>query len=141
MKFLSSMRAERSIAQFLGESDVDAPSAKKAAESLRKMGSGAISPVIDALGTADKNQATVLVETLTSNLNDDTFRHFAAGLGHVDQRCVSGVATALARSTTYNPNRLVDLLGDEGVSKSAVIEVLRAKKARLNVAGLLRPRI
>ena len=45
MKFLSSIRAERSIAQFLGESDVDAPAAKKAAESLKKMGAGAISPV------------------------------------------------------------------------------------------------
>ncbi|MFW2403775.1 MAG: protein kinase domain-containing protein [Gammaproteobacteria bacterium] len=138
MKFLSSMRAERSIAQFLGENDIDAPAAKKAAESLRKLGGGAISPVIDALGTADKAQTGVLVDTLCANLNDDTFRQFAAGLGHDDQRCVSGVAWALANSSGYNANRLIDLLGDEGVSKPAVIDVLRAKKARLNIGALLR---
>jgi len=138
MKLLSSLRAERSITQFLGESDVDAPAAKRAAESLRKLGSGAISPVIDALATADKSQTSVLVDTLCSNLNDDTFRQFAAGLGHSDQRCVSGVAWALAHSSGYNPNRLVELLGDEGVSKPAVIDVLRAKRDRLNVSALLR---
>ncbi len=138
MKFLSSLRAERSIAQFLGESDVDAPAAKKAAESLRKLGGGAVARVIDALATADKNQTTVLVETLASQLNDDTFRQFAAGLGHSDQRCVSGVAWALSNATSYNPNRLVDLLGDEGVSKPAVIDVMRNKKDRLNLASLMR---
>lgn len=138
MKFLSSLRAERSIAQFLGESDVDAPAARKAAESLRKLGGGAVSSVIDALATADKNQTTVLVETLASQLNDDTFRQFAAGLGHSDQRCISGVAWALANATSYNPNRLVDLLGDEGVSKPAVIDVLRNKKDRLNLGSLMR---
>lgn len=138
MKFLSSLRAERSIAQFLGESDVDAPAAKKAAESLRKLGGGAVAPVIDALATADKNQTTVLVETLASQLNDDTFRQFAAGLGHSDQRCVSGVAWALSNATSYNPNRLVDLLSDEGVSKPAVIDVMRNKKDRLNLGSLMR---
>jgi len=138
MKFLSSMRAERSIAQFLGESDVDAPAAKKAADSLRKLGSGAIAPVIDALATADKAQTSVLLETLSANLDDDSFRQFAAGLGHSDQRCISGVAWALAHSTGYNVNRLVDLLGDEGVSKPAVIDVLRAKKDRVNTTALLR---
>ena len=132
------MRAERSIAQFLGESDPDAPAARKAAENLRKLGSGAVPAVIDALGTADKAQTVVLVDTLSNNLNDDTFRQYAAGLGHSDQRCVSGVAWALSNSTGYNPNRLVDLLGDEGVSKPAVIDVLRAKKERLNVGALLR---
>ncbi|MGI9341890.1 MAG: protein kinase domain-containing protein [Gammaproteobacteria bacterium] len=138
MKFLSSIRAERSIAQFLGESDVDAPVAKKAAASLKKMGPGAIAPVIDALATADQNQTAVLVDALGGNLNDDTFRQYAAGLGHSDQRCVNGVAWALSHSTGYNPNRLIELLGDEGVSKPAVIDVLRAKKERLSVASLLR---
>jgi len=92
------MRAERSIAQFLGESDVDAPVARKAAESLRKLGGGAVSRVIDALATADKNQSTVLIETLSSQLNDTTFIQFAAGLGHADQRCISGVRQQTRRT-------------------------------------------
>ncbi len=137
MKFISSLRAERSIAQFLGESDVDAPAARKAAESLRKMGGGAVPNVVDALATADKAQTMVLIETLAAQLNDTTFRQFAAGLGHSEQRCVSGVAAALSTGTGYNASKLVDLLGDDGISKPALIEVLRAKKSRLNVGQLL----
>jgi len=138
MKFISSMRAERSIAQFLGESDVDAPAARKATESLRKLGGDAVPNVIAALSTADKTQSTVLIETLSSQLDDKTFRQFAAGLGHPDQRCVSGVATALATGTHYNANNLIDLLGHDGISKSALIDVMRSKKDRLNVDQLLR---
>jgi len=131
------MRAERSIAQFLGESDVDAPAARKAADSLRKLGGSAVPRVIDALATADKNQSSVLIDTLSSQLDDTTFQQFAAGLGHSDQRCVSGVASALATGTTYNANKLVDLLGDDGISKPALIEVMRSKKGRLNIGQLL----
>ncbi len=131
------MRAERSIARFLGESDVDAPVARKAAESLRKLGGGAVPSVIDALATADRDQTMVLIETLGSQLDDTTFRQFAAGLGHSDQRCISGVATALSTGTTYNANKLVDLLGDDGISKPALIEVMRSKKDRLNIGQML----
>jgi len=132
------MRAERSIAQFLGAGDVDDPAARKAAESLRKLGGEAIPKVIDALATADQIQSTVLIETLSSQLNDKTFRQFAAGLGHSDQRCVSGVASALSASTHYNANQLVDLLGNDGISKPALIEVMRSKKDRLNLDQMLR---
>jgi len=132
------MRAERSIAQFLGASDVDDPAARKAAESLRKLGGEAVPKVIDALATADQIQSTVLIETLSHQLNDKTFRQFAAGLGHSDQRCVTGVASALSTSTRYNANQLVDLLGHDGISKPALIEVMRSKKDRLNLDQLLR---
>jgi HEAT repeat protein/tRNA A-37 threonylcarbamoyl transferase component Bud32 len=138
MKLISSLRAERSIAQFLAESDSNAPAAKKAAESLRKLSGGAIPSLIDALAAADKPQTTVLASALASHLSDATFRQFAAGLGHADKRCVAGVAWILSTNNAYNANQLVDLLGDEGVSKPTVIEVLRAKKEQLNINQLLR---
>ena len=137
MKFISSLRAERSITQFLGENDVDAPAARKAAESLRKLGGNAIPSVIDALAMADKNQTMVLIETLGSQLDDTTFRQFAAGLGHADQRCITGVASALSVGTGYTANKLIELLGNEGISKPALIEVMRSKKNRLNIGQLL----
>jgi serine/threonine-protein kinase len=138
MKLISSLRAERSIAQFLAESDANAPAAKKAAESLRKLGNAAIPNLIDALAAADKQQTNVLIATLASHLSDATFGQFAAGLGHADKRCLAGVAWVLSKSSSYNPNQLVDLLGDEGVSKPTVIEVLRTKKDQVNVNQLLR---
>ena len=138
MKLISSLRAERSIAQFLAESDSSAPAAKKAAESVRKLGNGAIPNLIDALASADKTQASVLVSALANHLSDTTFRQFAAGLGHSDKRCVSGVAWVLSKNGGYNPNQLVDLLDDEGVSKPTVIEVLKTKKDEVNINQLLR---
>jgi serine/threonine-protein kinase len=138
MKFLSSLMAERSIAQLLEEPDMNSPTARKAAESLRKVGPSAIPKLIEALGAADRNQTSVIVDTLSGHLNDATFAQLAEGLSHADQRCVSGVATALAAANNYNANQLVDLLGQQGVSTPAVIDILRNKKRRLNVPQLLR---
>ncbi len=137
MKFLSTLKAERSIAQLLEEPDINTPTARKAADRIKKTGAAAIPRVIDALATADKGQATVLIEALTENLNDKTFAELAAGLGHKDQRCVTGVASALAMANNYNAAQLLDLLGQEGVSTPAVIEILRKKKNRLGVPALL----
>lgn len=138
MKFISSFRAEKSIAQFLEARSVDAPDARKAAQTLRNLGTAAIATVIDGLATADKQQASVLIDTLREQISNKTFRQFAAGLGHADPRCVSGVASSLAATNGYNVNMLVDLLNDEGVSKPAVVEILRSKKEQLNMTSLLR---
>jgi HEAT repeat protein/tRNA A-37 threonylcarbamoyl transferase component Bud32 len=138
MKFISSYRAERSVAQFLQARSIDSPGARKAADVLRKLGSGAVPTIIEALSTADKKQSTVLVQALCEHVSDVNFRLFAAGLGHTDQRCVKGVASALAASNGYTVSRLVELLSNEGVSKPAVIEVLRSKKSQLEVSKLLR---
>ena len=137
MKFLSTLKAERSIAQLLEEPSIDTPAARKAAESLKKGGSGVIPKVIDALAMADKDQTTVLVEALATQLNDKTFPELAEGLGHSNQRCVTGVAWALSSANGYSATQLLNLLGQEGVSTPAVIEVLRTKKNRLGVGPLL----
>ena len=81
---------------------------------------------------------SVLIDTLRQQVSDKTFRQFAAGLGHADPRCVSGVASTLAGTNGYNVNMLIDLLSDEGISKPAVVEILRSKKEQLNMANLLR---
>jgi len=111
--------------------------ARKAADSLRKAGPGAIEPMIEALGAADRDQAAVLVDVLGEHLNDKTFPQFAQGLTHTNQRCVGGVARALSGANNYSAKQLLDLLGEEGVSKPAVIEVLRSKKSRLGMPQLL----
>jgi HEAT repeat protein/tRNA A-37 threonylcarbamoyl transferase component Bud32 len=138
MKFLETLKAERSIAQLLEEADVNSPSARKAAESLKKAGPGAIPKLIEALGAADRAQTTILVEALGAQLSDKTFSHFAEGLSHGNQRCVTGVASALSGANNYNATQLLELIGQEGVSTPALIEVLRSKRNRLGVPQLLR---
>ena len=67
-----------------------------------------------------------------------TLAYYSPGLTDSNPRTVAGVSWALSSSTAYNPNRLLDLLSLEEVSKSAVIAVLAAHKQRLNVRELLR---
>ncbi|UCG72503.1 MAG: HEAT repeat domain-containing protein [Chromatiales bacterium] len=138
MKFLSTFKAERSIAKLLEEHDVDSPTSRKAAESLKTIGVNAVPKIIDALAVADKQQTNVLIDALGSQLNDKTFPAYADGLQHSNPRCVQGVSWALSTSGGYNANKLLDLLGTEGVSVPALIDVLRTKKERLGVSGLLR---
>ncbi len=137
MKFISAIKADRSISQLLGEQGVDSAPARKAIESLKKQ-KAAIPRIIDAIGIADKSQASAMVDILSSLLDEKTFPAVAAGLGHSDQGTVSAVAWALSSSGQYNPNRLLELLGDESISTPAVIDVLRASKDRLNVQEVLR---
>ena len=52
MKFISALKAERSISQLLTEPDSNTPAAQKALASLKNSGPGAIPIMIDALATA-----------------------------------------------------------------------------------------
>jgi serine/threonine-protein kinase len=138
MKFISTLKAERSIAQLLAERDMRAPEARKALENLRKLGPMAIPKVIDAFATAEKDHMTALVQTLSDYVSDRTLKDITAGLRHSNTRCVAGTASALAAASNFDANQLLDLLGRDDVSVSAVIDVLRANRKRLNPRELLR---
>jgi HEAT repeat protein/tRNA A-37 threonylcarbamoyl transferase component Bud32 len=138
MKILSTFKAERSISKLLEEHDVNSPTARKALETLRSMGPDAIPKVIDALAVADKSQTAVRMETLATHVSDRSLPMYAEGLRNSNARCVTGVAWALSSSSSYDPNKVLDLLGEEDVSVPAVIDVLRTKKQRLGVSALLR---
>ncbi|MCK6370335.1 MAG: HEAT repeat domain-containing protein [Gammaproteobacteria bacterium] len=138
MKFISTLRAERSLSQLLAVRDLQAPEARKAIESLRKLGPSIIPNLIEAFAGAEREHTTALVQTLSSCVNDQTLKQVAAGLGHGNARCVSGTAAALGAATAYDANQLLGLLGRDDISVSALIEVLRANKSRLNPRELLR---
>ena len=137
MNFLTALQADRLIGQIREEGDPTSPNAKKAFAKLGKLGNGAIPKVLEALATADKRQTVEYVELLSSLITDKTLPLITRGLADGDPRTVSGTAWALSSNKRYNVNRLVDLLGEEDVSKPAVIEVLTAHKDRLNVRQLL----
>jgi serine/threonine-protein kinase len=138
MKFLSTFKAERSIAKLLEESNPESPEARKAAESLKNIGAGALPKLIDALAVADKQQSAVLVDALASQLNDKSFPVFADGLEHSNPRCVQGVGWAMTSTGGYDPNKLLELLGTDGISVPTLMDVIRSKKDKLGVSALLR---
>ncbi len=137
MNFLTGIQADRLIAQIREEADPTSPNAKKAFAKLARLGTSAIPKILEALGTADKRQTVEYVELLSALINDKTLPLITRGLADSDPRTVSGTAWALSSNKRYNVNRLVDLLGEDDISKPAVIEVLNAHKDRLNVRQLL----
>ena len=138
MNFLSALKADRLIAQIQGAGDPASPAARKALDKLRRIGPGAIPQVIEALGHADRRQTVEFVEVLTDLVSDRTFAQVAKGLADSSPRAISGTAWALSSSQNYNPNRLLELLGDETTSKPALLEVMGVHKQRLNLREVLR---
>jgi len=137
MNFLTSMQADRLIAQIREEADPTSASAKKAFQKLGKLGTGAVPKILEALASADKRQTIEYVELLNALISDKTLPLVTRGLADSDPRTVSGAAWALSSNKRYNVNRLVDLLGEDEYSKAAIIEVLQAHKERLNIRQLL----
>ena len=137
MNFLTSIQADRLIAQIREEADPTSANAKKAFQKLGKLGTGAIPKILEALASADKRQTVEYVELLSALTNDKTLPLVTRGLADSDPRTVSGTAWALSGNKRYNVNRLVDLLGEDEYSKAAIIEVLQAHKERLNIRQLL----
>src|SRR5262245_8617778 len=125
MKFLSTLKAERSIAQLMAERDVQAPEAQKAIDSLRKLGPSVIPQLIEAMGSAEKDHMSALAQTLATQVTAVTLKEVMAGLANGNARCVAGTALALANATNYDPNQLLEYLGKEDYAVSALIDVLR----------------
>jgi serine/threonine-protein kinase len=138
MKFLSALKAERCITQLLAEPDAGTPDARRALDSLRGLGPDAIPKLVDALASADREHTAALVSTLASLAADRTLPQFAAGLSHDNRQAIAGVARALAIGRDFDPNKLLAMLGQEAVSKPALMEVLTAHRRRLNPRELLR---
>jgi serine/threonine-protein kinase len=137
MSFLSSMKAERLIADIKASGDPTSPNAKKALARLASMGTGAIEPILEALSSADKNETLAYVDVLSNLIDAKTFPMIAAGLSDSNPRAVAGVAWALAGSKNYPQSMLLELLSREGVSKPAVLDIISAQKTRFSVRELL----
>jgi len=137
MNFLTTLQADRLIAQIREEADPSSATGKQLFAKLGKLGGAAIPKILEALASADKRQTAEYVEILSSLVSDKTLPLITRGLADGDPRMASGTAWALSSSKRFNVNRLVDLLGEDEYSKAGLVEVLQAHKDRLNVRQLL----
>jgi len=137
MSFFSGLRADRLITQIVSTKDPQDPETQKAAARLKSLGGAAIEPLFAALADADKNATVVFVDILTSVVNAKTFSSFARGLVEGGPRVVAGISWALSSSRAYPPHLLLDALSLEGISKSALIDIIAAQKQRFSVRELL----
>lgn len=93
--------------------------------------------ILEALGSADKQQTAEYVELLSKLTSDKTLMTVSRGLADTDPRTVAGTAWALSSSKSYNINRLAELLSEDEYSKSAIIDVLTTHRSKLNIRQLL----
>jgi serine/threonine-protein kinase len=137
MSFLSNFRADRLITQIKSSNDILGTETQKSVTKLKELGPKGIEAVLAALPDADKHATVALVDVLASLATAKAFPAFVEALVTGSPRVVAGVAWALTSSRGYPPHLLLDALTVPGVSKSAVLEIINAQRARFSVRELL----
>ncbi|HYM42372.1 MAG TPA: HEAT repeat domain-containing protein [Steroidobacteraceae bacterium] len=137
MSFFTNLRADRLIMEIRSSPDAASPATQKAVAKLKEVGPGAIESIFGALPDSDKGATLALVEVLASLVNQKTFPQFVRGLIEGSPRVISGIAWALTSNRNFPAHLLLDALNTQGVSKSALLEVIAAQKSRFTVRELL----
>src|SRR5580704_10411533 len=137
MSFFTNLRADRLVTEIRSGAGPNDRVVQKAAAKLKDLGPGAIDAVLGALPEADKNTTVVMVDVLSSLISAKTFPRFIQGLVEGSPRVIAGISWALTTSRNFPPNLLLEALAVPGVSKSAVLEIVAAQKARYTVRDLL----
>jgi eukaryotic-like serine/threonine-protein kinase len=137
MAFFTNLRADRLVTEIRSSPDPTSPATQRAIKGLKEIGPGAIEVIFGALPEADRGSTMAFVDVLSGLVSQKTFPQFVRGLVEGSPRVVSGITHALGGSTNYPAQMLLDALATQGVSKSAVLEVINAQKSRFNVRELL----
>ncbi len=137
MSFFTNLRADRLIHEIRTSSDPSNPATQKAVAALKQVGPGAIESIFAALPEADKAATLALVDVLAALLNPKTFPQYMQGLIEGSPRVISGISWALTSNRNYPAHLLLDALNTQGISKSALLEVITAQKSRFSVRELL----
>ncbi|MFK7888560.1 MAG: HEAT repeat domain-containing protein [Gammaproteobacteria bacterium] len=138
MKLFRNLKADKLTKQLITLREHDTDAAKKAISALEAVGDSAVPKVVDALALADKRQMVTFVELLGRLLTEKNADAYFESLTSDSGRAVAGVAWALSTSRNYNPNRLVDLLEREDISKAKLFEIIEAQKKNIDARRLLR---
>jgi HEAT repeat protein/tRNA A-37 threonylcarbamoyl transferase component Bud32 len=137
MSFLANFRADRLISQIKSSTNILGNEAQRAIAKLKELGSSAIEPTLAALPDADKHATVAFVDVLAALASIKTFPIFAEALIQGSPRVIAGVAWALTSSRGYPPHLLLDALAKPGISKSAILEIINAQRARFSIRELL----
>ena len=135
MKFFDKLRVKKSLDVLLGTAAVPGPEQEQALARLTQLGRAAIPHVLPALGTVPT--PTVLVDFLTRRVDNASLADFVAGLTDRNPRVVTQVVTILARSKSYDPHPLLELLAAPTAPRAALLQILTARPEALRPAALL----
>ena len=137
MKFLTSLRGERHLADIKTSGDLASPKSRKAIEKLISLGGDAIPMVLAALSNADKRETMAYVEVLSGLADARNLPALLEGLADSSPRTVAAVSWALSSAKGYPATQLLESLKNPDVSSAALLEVIAAHKHRIPLRDLL----
>jgi len=136
MRLLERYRVERPIERLLSARTMERHA--RDLEALRRKPQQAIARLFararDATDRETRRRVQVLLYKL---LDNDTAEHVAAGLASPEPMAARAAQAVLKRSSAYNPNFLLPLLGTGPAPNKAVLDLLEVHKDRVNPAELL----
>ena len=138
MSLLNSLKANKAISTLLEYDNPSDPAVISAISKIKEIGHNAVPRLIDALLDSPGNQT--IQHLLISLLDNKSLPEFVDGLTDTNRTLVSSIAKILASSNSYDPNQLLHYLDDPEIPKNVLLQILVARKARLNlrkVIGLL----
>ena len=137
MKFLTSLRGERFLADLKSIQDPDSPAFRRVVQKLVGLGGDAIPLLIEALAGADRRETLAYVEVLAALADARQLPRLLAELANPNPRVVSAVAWALSSSRNYPPGQLLTALKDSDIPAGTLIEIIAAHKTRIPLRDLL----
>src|SRR5947208_4407785 len=135
MKLLDKFRLKKWLAVLLATPDATSPAQRQAMARLSQIGRPAIPHLLPALGSTPT--PTILVEFLTTRVNQASLPYFVRGLTDRNPRVVAGIVTILSHSRGYNPHSLLTLFADPTTPKAALVQILAAHKEALRPKAVL----
>ncbi len=135
MKLLDTFRVKKWLTVLLATPDVTSPAQRQAVAKLAQIGRAAIPHLLPALGSTPT--PTILVEFLTTRVNQASLPYFVRGLSDRNPRVVAGIVTILSHSRGYDPHSLLELFTDPKSPKAALVQILTAHKETLRPKALL----
>lgn len=137
MSLFGTFMADRIVANIRNPADLESAAGKKSVARLRKVGGPALRKIVAELETADKDRAQTLSRVLGTLISPRTLPDAIAAMDNANARGLQGLVWALSNSRDYNPNKLLEYLGDDRLPRAALLEVLAAQKDRLEARLLL----
>ena len=135
MSLLGGFKTNKAISVLLNSTNPGSQETKDAITRVKDAGAPAIPKLIDALGNTQPH--SVIENLLLSMLSDKTLPAYVDGLVSDNKHIVASLLRILARSESYDANRLYDLFEDPDIPKNVLVQILIAQKHRLNASTLM----
>jgi len=135
MSLLDSFKVKKAINTILDSDNPKDPGVIAAYGKLKIIGRPAVSKLIDALLDVPEN--ALIERLLTGLLDNKSLPDYVDALVEPNRQLVASITRILVASDNYDPNNMLKLLDDPEIPKKLLLQLLTAKKSRLNIKKVI----